>query len=480
MVKYICKKCEVNEQEVECNLCREWMCWTCADVKAKNRPFVSKERVPGLIWLCNYGCNGKLEDIMKDTKKIKDRIENELEDEKQRLRDEDKEEMKRKNEELDDLRVKLEKTSKDLEELNDRFEVVLFEEEGLKEEREDLEIDLACADAELQDIKAKCKTAESASRKRDKEHDQLKKEVSQYSAKIQLMSEEEDFQKKINKTLVKQISDLEKINESLEIAASEKSRRDNHTDRMQQNGRQMPRNSGAADRRGEGREDTSESAAHQMKLCTRFASGDICRFGTKCRFVHQRICRNYATEGHCRQGNRCQFSHDLSGRCKREENGECIYWDKCWYGHLWGTHGANVTNQFSRLSDRRHHKMNENAQRYGNHNSGMNDERRSRREPAWEGTYNRNHDSNTRESNYSSVRDEAVAEFSKHLNFLVQQMSSQQNGWAANNLTQRQMPQMTNIQQNQQQMSQVVQPQQPAGIQQSTQHFQQVPIAQAQ
>ena len=95
MVKYICKKCEVNEQEVECNLCREWMCWTCADVKAKNRPFVSKEGVPGLIWLCNYGCNGKLEDIMKDTKKIKDRIENELEDEKQRLRDEDKEEMKR-------------------------------------------------------------------------------------------------------------------------------------------------------------------------------------------------------------------------------------------------------------------------------------------------------------------------------------------------------------------------------------------------
>ena len=217
------------------------------------------------------------------------------------------------------------------------------------------------------------------------------------------MSEEEDFQKKINKTLVKQISDLEKINESLEIAASEKSRRDNHTDRMQQNGRQMPRNSGAAERRGEGREDTSESAAHQMKLCTRFAYGDICRFGTKCRFVHQRICRNYAMEGHCRQGNRCQFSHDLSGRCKREENGECIYGDKCWYGHLWGTHGANVTNQFSRLSDRSHHKMNENGQRYGNHNSGINDERRSRREPAWEGTYNRNYDSNKRESNYSSV-----------------------------------------------------------------------------
>ena len=81
--------------------------------------------------------------------------------------------------------------------------------------------------------------------------------------------------------------------------------------------------------------------------------------------------------------------------------------------------------------------MNENGQGYGNHNSGMNDERRSRREPAWEGTYNRNHDSNTRESYYSGVRDEAVAEFSKHLNFLVQQMSSQQNGWAANNLTQR-------------------------------------------
>ena len=79
---------------------------------------------------------------------------------------------------------------------------------------------------------------------------------------------------------------------------------------------------------------------------------------------------------------------------------------------------------------------------------GMNDERRSRCEPAWEGTYNRNHDINTRESNYSSVRDEAVAEFSKQLIFLVQQMSSQQNGWAANNLTQRQMPQMTNIQQN--------------------------------
>ena len=125
------------------------------------------------------------------------------------------------------------------------------------------------------------------------------------------MSEEEDFQKKINKTLVKQIS--------LEITASEKSRRDNHTDRMQQNGRPMSRNSGAADRRREGREDTSGSAAHQMKLCTRFAYGDICRFGTKCRFVHQKICRNYATEGHSRQGNRCQFSHDLSGRCKREE-----------------------------------------------------------------------------------------------------------------------------------------------------------------
>ena len=66
----------------------------------------------------------------------------------------------------------MEKTSKDLEELNDRFEMVSFEEEGLKEERENLEIDLAYAD--LQDIKAKCKSAESASRKRDKEHDQLK------------------------------------------------------------------------------------------------------------------------------------------------------------------------------------------------------------------------------------------------------------------------------------------------------------------
>ena len=165
------------------------------------------------------------------------------------------------------------------------------------------------------------------------------------------MSEEEDHQKKMNKILVKQINDLEKINERLKLGAGAGRTQglEDHNQDQQSHARMgKPQNNERDHGRGGGGEHGESShEERKQKLCTKFAYGNTCRFGAKCRFVHQKICKNYAAEGRCRHGNKCHFSHDVSGRCKREEeSGECHYGDQCWYGHIWGTHVSSDTNQY--------------------------------------------------------------------------------------------------------------------------------------
>ena len=500
MGKHICKKCDEREQQVECNLCKLWMCWKCADVKTKNKSFVSKEDVPGLYWLCNYGCNDNLKEIVKDVEKMRERMDNELEernkglceeyeeDAKRKKKELDEleernkrqceeyeEEVERKNKELDDLRAKLEESNKDLQEMNDKFTLASVMEEGLKEENEDLKIELSNAEVVLKDIKGKHKTVETAAKRKDKEIEQLKEEVAQYSGKIRAMSEEEDHQKKMNKILVKQINDLEKINERLELGAGAgrpQGLEDHNQDHQSHARMGKPQNNERDHgRRGEHGESSHEE--RKQKLCTKFAYGNTCRFGAKCRFVHQKICKNYAAEGRCRHGNKCHFSHDVSGRCKREEeSGECHYGDQCWYGHIWGTHVNSDTNQYRRLTNSRGHiDANSYGQRNDNHRT-REDGNYKYREPTWNSYSTRgqqhNFINNPRENNYSGVNEETMAEFGKHLHFLVQQMS----GWSHNNTTQSQVPQGTRPQYQQPQQHNIQASQQPPTMMHQSQPLQ--------
>ena len=255
----------------------------------------------------------------------------------------------------------------------------------------------------------------------------MKEEISQYSEKVQEMSEEEEYQKQINKTLVKRINDLEKIHERLEAAvAGEWEEDDSRANRSEEERRMNGRRNGR-DRD----EQTEHRERNQEKLCIKFAYGNACRFGTRCRFLHRRICYKYAANGNCRNGDNCQFSHDLSGRCKREESGECTFGGRCWYGHIWNTHRSDFDTYNRRTSER--HAEARSRSNYDNHNSMYNragDERRNQEQPShWNSSVQNQLDQYNYTSSGSNNSAGTLDKIGNQLTFLVKQMSGQQNGW---------------------------------------------------
>ena len=68
----------------------------------------------------------------------------------------------------------------------------------------------------IKELTQKNKALETISKKKDKELNQLKGELVEYKEKTQKTNEEAEYQKDINKILVKKITDTEKLNEILE------------------------------------------------------------------------------------------------------------------------------------------------------------------------------------------------------------------------------------------------------------------------
>ena len=88
--------------------------------------------------------------------------------------------------------------------------------------------------------------------------------------------------------------------------------------------------------------------------------------------------------GKGRHGDNCHFSHDIiSGRCKREESGECTY-KGCWYGHLWDM--KNPEDMRNRQNYERHTDGNV-MRNYDNNNNynRVREERRNKEQPVKNG-----------------------------------------------------------------------------------------------
>ena len=475
-------------QEVECDLCGKWVCWSCTKVDTKDKKIINKsEKIPGLLWTCEQ-CAGQITEIVKGSIEIRKRLEEEFEERKKRWLEkavqgeieehigkekaEHEAQVDRKDQAIDHLKKKLEEKSLQLEEKNERLEESKVKEGKWLEEKEEMEFGRLATAKEMKDLKDKIKSGDAAAKKKDREQNRMKEEISQYSEKVQEMSEEEEYQKQINKTLVKRINDLEKIHERLEAAvAGEWEEDDSRANRSEEERRMNGRRNGR-DRD----EQTEHRERNQEKLCIKFAYGNACRFGTRCRFLHQRICYKYAANGNCRNGDNCQFSHDLSGRCKREESGECTFGGRCWYGHIWNTHRSDFDTYNRRTSER--HAEARSRSNYDNHNSMYNragDERRNQEQPShWNSSVQNQLDQYNYTSSGSNNSAGTLDKIGNQLTFLVKQMSGQQNGWIQNNANQRQLPQVT-LPQYQQMVSQQIQ--QPVAVPPLVnQQQQQVPI----
>ena len=233
--------------------------------------------------------------------------------------------------------------------------------------------------SKMKELAVKNKELEAVSRKRDKELNQLKEELLKYNEKTQNLNEEAEYQKDIDKILIKKVRDIEKLNETLELtlakkeddreeavivnkttklgkeqdliqsrntinrltaeAETEVQRICGQTRRSDCTAGQMDGEAGwwttcgniglppLARVMGVGRYQQQQQVQRRIenkqgkvnKVCTKYAYGQECKYGETCKFIHKRICKIYVKYGRCRFGQRCNYSHDLEGRCKREE-----------------------------------------------------------------------------------------------------------------------------------------------------------------
>ena len=102
---------------------------------------------------------------------------------------------------------------------NKKIESLEIENNILKEQLEDYEPTEEMKEenrSRIKELTQKNKALETISKKKDKELNQLKGELGEYKEKTQKTNEEAEYQKDINKILVKKIKDTEKLNETLE------------------------------------------------------------------------------------------------------------------------------------------------------------------------------------------------------------------------------------------------------------------------
>ena len=345
------------------------MCWDCSSVNDDQHIYVEKsEDVKGLIWSCQK-CNVNKVDVITSLKKIKEHLEEEIEEVREKIKEETVkyEEVKDK---VQNDKIILEKgviinvQEEHIEKLNDecnnnnkKIESLEIENNILKEQLEDYEPTEEMKEenrSRIKELTQKNKALETISKKKDKELNQLKGELGEYKEKTQKTNEEAEYQKDINKILVKKIKDTEKLNETLEpIMAKtdiEKSTRkyskreetviDNKSSTLDKEQYKVQsrgiKNNTTVNAETETQEKIDNKKELVNKVCTQYAYGKECKYGdTYHKFIHKRICKTYAKYKQCRFGRRCNFSHDVEGRCKREEEfGWCLFGKKCFYGHL--------------------------------------------------------------------------------------------------------------------------------------------------
>ena len=120
----------------------------------------------------------------------------------------------------------------------------------------------------------------------------------------------------------------------------------------------------------------------------------------------------------------------MSGRCKREESGECTFGGRCWYGHIWNTHRSDFDTYNRRTSEK--HAEARSRSSYDNHNSMHNragDERRNQEQPShWNSSVQNQLDQYNYTSSGSNNNAGTLEKIGNQLTILVKQMSGQQNG----------------------------------------------------
>ena len=325
-----CHQCNVNEQEVECDWCARWICWTCSNVEDKHKELIEEtETVAGLLWMCET-CAHDAEEKKDAVIEMRQKMNEELLDYRAKLENEN---------ETNNLRGEIERGKLREEELKEKInelEKQMKEEAERKNENKDGNKEQS--KKEFDDMK---KSMESSIRKKERECGNMKEEIHQYKKKLGEAQEEAQYQKSLNKVLLDQIEAVKKLNRTLEEALAKV------TD--ERNGRSGRGNE------NEGSEQGISLGEHEgghgdgtdvKKACERFAYGKHCRFGAKCKFEHKRICRKMAENGECVRGQQCRYSHDLSRKCRREDSEEgCPFGIRCYYGHL---KNDNMHMQFER------------------------------------------------------------------------------------------------------------------------------------
>ena len=77
-----CKICDKQgkHETVRCDICLRWMCWDCSSVNDDQHIYVKKsEDVNGRTWSCQKCIVNKV-DVITSLKKIKDQLEEEIEE----------------------------------------------------------------------------------------------------------------------------------------------------------------------------------------------------------------------------------------------------------------------------------------------------------------------------------------------------------------------------------------------------------------
>ena len=121
------------------------------------------------------------------------------------------------------------------------------------------------------------------------------------------MSEEAEYQKDINKILIKKVRDIEKLNETLELTLAkeeddgEEAVIVNKTTTLgkEQDLKQLrnTKNRLTAEAETEVQRRIENKQGKVNKVCTKYAYGQECKYGEICKFVHKRICKIYAKYG---------------------------------------------------------------------------------------------------------------------------------------------------------------------------------------
>ena len=169
----------------------------------------------GLIWSCQK-CNVNKVDVITSLKKIKEHIEEEIEEIRVKIKEPVKyEEVKDKVQNEKNILEKgfiinvqeehIEKLNDECNNHNNKIESLEIENNILKEQLEDYEPTEEMKEENRSGIKElthKNKALETISKKKDKELNQLKGELVEYKEKTQKTNEEAEYQKDINKILL--------------------------------------------------------------------------------------------------------------------------------------------------------------------------------------------------------------------------------------------------------------------------------------